>query len=73
MMSNLFPDRFGGKKAFLSTVWYSGQRLTGRFTRYRSIDWPHVSRLVFICKGNICRSAFAAEKARMLGRHAVSA
>lgn len=68
-----FLHRFGGKKAFLSTVWYSGIGLAGGFSQYHRLDWPGVSRLVFVCKGNICRSAFAAEKARVLGRHAVSA
>ncbi len=65
--------RFGGKRAFLSAVWYSGIGLAGGFSQYRRLDWLRVSRLVFVCKGNICRSAFAAEKARVLGWHAVSA
>jgi|APEBP8051072661_1049379.scaffolds.fasta_scaffold02496_2 protein-tyrosine phosphatase len=65
--------RFGGKRALLSTLRHSGAALAGRFSAYQVLDWPVVTRLVFVCKGNICRSAFAAEKARMLGRRATSA
>ena len=32
----------------------------GRYSRYRAIRWDNVRRLVFICKGNICRSPLAA-------------
>jgi protein-tyrosine phosphatase len=35
--------------------------------RFRQVDWHRVERLVFICRGNICRSAYAATKARALG------
>jgi low molecular weight protein-tyrosine phosphatase len=31
----------------------------GRFREYRAVDWSQVERLVFVCKGNICRSAYA--------------
>jgi len=40
--------------------------------RYRRIDWKSVRRVVFVCKGNIARSAYAAAKARALGFEAVS-
>jgi protein-tyrosine phosphatase len=39
-----------------------------RVERYRDkIDWSKVKRVVFICQGNICRSAFADVYARSLG------
>jgi protein-tyrosine phosphatase len=39
-----------------------------RVERYQqNIDWSKVKRLVFICQGNICRSAFADVYARSLG------
>src|SRR5260221_4913008 len=34
-----------------------GQVATGAAPRY--IDWSKTNRLVFVCRGNICRSAFA--------------
>ena len=39
---------------------------------YRSVDWESVERLVFVCKGNICRSAFAEAVARSKGVDAIS-
>ena len=35
-------------------------------------DWSSVTRLVFICKGNVCRSPYAAAKAEELGIETVS-
>jgi low molecular weight protein-tyrosine phosphatase len=35
----------------------------GRFHEYRAVDWSQVERLVFVCKGNICRSAYAEARA----------
>jgi protein-tyrosine phosphatase len=40
--------------------------------RYRRVDWKDVRRLVFVCKGNIARSAYGAARARALGFDAVS-
>jgi len=42
------------------------------YERYKNIDWTNVSRLVFVCKGNICRSPYAEIKAKQLGVKAVS-
>ncbi len=36
------------------------------------IVWERVGRLVFVCKGNICRSPYAEHRARALGFSAVS-
>jgi len=47
--------------------------LLGRFSRCADVDWTRVSRLVFLCKGNICRSAYAEHYARSLGMHSTSA
>jgi protein-tyrosine phosphatase len=46
--------------------------VAGRYRRYRKIDWNEVERLVFVCKGNICRSAFAEIVARSKGVDSVS-
>jgi protein-tyrosine phosphatase len=31
----------------------------GPYRKYGRVDWSRVSRMVFICQGNICRSPFA--------------
>jgi protein-tyrosine phosphatase len=39
-----------------------------RVERYKeNIDWSKVRRIVFVCQGNICRSAFADVYARSIG------
>lgn len=54
----------GGKRALLQAGWHLLRSGLGAFGPYRRIDWQQVSRVVFVCKGNICRSAFAAERFR---------
>lgn len=51
--------RYGGKKAFVKTGWHAMRLGLGAYREYRHVQWQQVSRLVFVCKGNICRSAFA--------------
>jgi protein-tyrosine phosphatase len=36
------------------------------------VDWDSIERLVFVCKGNICRSAYAEAVARSMGINAIS-
>ncbi len=50
---------YGSRSGFVKTLYYQLLNLTGIYTRYKKIDWRRVDRLVFVCKGNICRSAFA--------------
>lgn len=64
-------ERFGGKRALLHLV-RETLRVWGG-ARLRDIDRRRIERLVFVCKGNICRSAYAAELARSRGWPAVSA
>lgn len=63
---------YGSRSGFLLTCWHRLLLLAGRYRSHQDIDWSSVERLVFICKGNICRSAFAAAVARSLGVEAVS-
>lgn len=54
-----FAARFGGKKAFLKYIYFA---IKGFFNGYRSRYGQLANipgRVVFVCKGNICRSAFA--------------
>lgn len=46
--------------------------LVGGYRDYKHVEWSEVERLVFVCKGNICRSAFAEAVARSLGMEAAS-
>ena len=36
------------------------------------VDWKRVKRLVFVCKGNICRSPYAEQRARAVGLESIS-
>ena len=62
--------RFGGRRGF---VRHGLARLSHLVHRPPAIDWARVDRLVFVCKGNICRSAYAGARARAMGLRAVSA
>jgi protein-tyrosine phosphatase len=44
----------------------------GMFKALRRIRWDHVERLVFVCHGNICRSAYADARARLAGLRSAS-
>jgi protein-tyrosine phosphatase len=65
-------DRYGSRRGFVLTEWYRLRALLGEYRKYRRIDWASVQRLVFVCKGNICRSAFAEAVARREGVDAIS-
>lgn len=69
---SVISDRFGSPRGFLAHIVTSLQALTGRFRFATRIDWQSVERLVFVCKGNVCRSPYAAARASALGVHATS-
>jgi protein-tyrosine-phosphatase len=64
--------RYGGKRAFVCHLRTLALLRLGRLRRYREVNWPQVERLVFVCKGNICRSAYAQAKAGFGGFPAAS-
>lgn len=66
-MSSFLASRYGGKKGFLINEWQRVRALLGVYRRYRRIDLGQVTRLVFVCHGNICRSPFAEHYARGQG------
>ncbi|MET0373752.1 MAG: phosphotyrosine protein phosphatase [Rhizorhabdus sp.] len=66
-------DGYGGKRGFALNLLAVAETLLPRFRPMRRIDWARVERLVFICKGNICRSAYAQGRAAQAGLVAVSA
>ncbi len=64
--------RFGSRRGFIRHIRYSVLHKLGRYQPYMAIDWRSIDRLVFVCKGNICRSAFAEVVAKKEGFSAVS-
>jgi len=65
-------ERYGSRRGFVRAYWHRLLYLLGIYGKYRQIDWSAVERVVFVCKGNICRSAFAEVVARSVGIEAVS-
>lgn len=65
-------ERYGGRRAYLNHLAARALCLTGLYRPLMAIEWSAVRRLVFVCKGNICRSPYGEARARMLGIDAVS-
>ena len=65
-------ELYGGRRAFLRHLLARSKSLTGSYASLMSVDWQSRERLVFVCKGNICRSPYGAMKARSLGVEAIS-
>ena len=65
-------ERYGSRRGFMRTYWHRLLYILGRYRNYQKVDWQSVERLVFVCKGNICRSAYAEAVARSLGIEAIS-
>ena len=66
-MFDWFAHHFGGKKAFLLHLGYLGLYQLGKYRPFAAIDFHQVKRLVYVCKGNICRSPFAEAVTRDAG------
>jgi protein-tyrosine phosphatase len=64
---------YGGKRALKRHLVARTMSFFGLYSGFNNFDPRRVRRLVFVCKGNICRSAYAATRARALGFDAVSA
>ncbi len=62
-----FRSRHGGKRAWLRHLSSLLALRSGRLDRFRRIDCDIVQRVVFVCKGNICRSAYAHARAVQIG------
>lgn len=72
MSVNWFDAHYGSPKSFVKTKWHQLLRTLGRYSQY-DIPWTSIDRLVFVCSGNICRSAFAEIVARSIGIETISA
>jgi len=70
-MFKSFYARYGSRKEFLDSKWHQLLFLLGWYKMY-NIPWESIERLVFVCSGNICRSAFAEAVAKKIGIDAIS-
>lgn len=67
-----FAEHYGSRKGFVLTWYHRLLYRAGYYRQYRQVDWGSIDRLVFVCKGNVCRSAFAEVVARANGLNAGS-
>lgn len=59
LLNGYFANKYGSLRGFLLAQKYSFYYQLGFYSKYQNINWENVKRLVFVCKGNICRSAYA--------------
>ena len=52
-------SRFGTNRGLVRTVLDTGLWYGGKYRSFGLVKWEQVRRIVFVCQGNICRSAFA--------------
>src|SRR3982074_2051535 len=64
--------RYGRRAGLLRHGFARSLALLGVYEDARAVRWAEVRRLVFVCQGNLCRSAYAAAKAQALGLAAAS-
>ena len=65
-------ELYGGRRGIIEHFRARALYALGAYQRAGDIEWSSVGRLVFICKGNICRSPYACARARALDVQAVS-
>lgn len=70
--SSYISEHYGRKQALLDYSVSLAAYWMGRYRKFQEIDWQKVSRLVFVCSGNICRSPFAEAVGTKLGMNATS-
>jgi len=56
VLDSLIKDNFGSRTGVLRLLKCRFLELTGRYRKYRKINWSTIDHIVFVCKGNICRS-----------------
>src|SRR6266436_8043822 len=64
--------RFGSYRGFVRLMLAQVENAAGGFRAYKKIRWESVSRVVFVCHGNICRSPYAEQRALTYGLAAAS-
>lgn len=63
---------YGSRRGLVKNWWYRLLYIFRNYHRYQHVDWESVERLVFVCKGNICRSVYAEAIAKSLGAESTS-
>jgi len=71
-LNGWISDHYGSRSGFVRARWHRLRYLLGGYQAYRRVDWDSVERLVFVCTGNICRSAYAEALAKSLGVESAS-
>lgn len=71
-LSDVARTQYGGKRGLVLHLYFAVVARTPLAQRYRALRWTQIQRLVFVCKGNICRSPFASGLARKFGLKADS-
>ena len=71
-LTQYISDNFSSKRGLIAALKYKLLYLFGFYRVYQHIDFNTVSRLVFVCSGNICRSPFGEYIAKAKGLNAVS-
>lgn len=71
-MNSWLKDKYGSRRGAMQMHRHFFLYLFGKYNAYRQINWDEIDRLVFVCKGNICRSAYAEAFAKSLGVEAIS-
>ncbi len=71
-MNSQLKDAYGSRRGAINAHAHMLLFLFGKYNAYRKVDWNTISRLVFVCKGNICRSAYSEAFAKSLGLDAIS-
>lgn len=71
-MNRWIKDKYGSRRGALQVYRYRLLFFFGKYHAYRRVNWDVIDRLVFVCKGNICRSAYAEAVAKSLGIDSVS-
>jgi protein-tyrosine phosphatase len=67
LCSDLIKERYGGRRALIAHLRSLAVLKFGGLRRYQKVDWSRVQRFIFVCKGNICRSAYAHARAAAAG------
>ena len=64
--------KHAGRIRLLTDLMLHTKYQLGGFKKYENIDWKKITRLVFVCKGNICRSPYAELRAREMCINTIS-
>lgn len=56
----------GGWRQLGEGLWMQVKYWFGAYDRFEDIRWRKVERLIFVCRGNLCRSPYAEARARSL-------